>query len=84
MNFKNSLTFPKSILVIMISEYKSFSSVYYEHHLNKDCDISTNGILKFMITNDNMVSSYPNLYPLCIHFFIHCLSLVLKEIKVLN
>jgi len=43
----------------LVLEYKSFSSVYY--HLNKDCeDISTNDVLKFMITND-MISSYPNL-----------------------
>ncbi|KAL4141516.1 hypothetical protein QTP88_004145 [Uroleucon formosanum] len=43
----------------LILEYESFSSVYY--HLNKDCEgISTNDVLKFMITND-MISSYPNL-----------------------
>ncbi|XP_022166089.1 zinc finger MYM-type protein 1-like, partial [Myzus persicae] len=43
----------------LILEYESFTSVYY--HLNKDCeDISTNDVLKFIITND-MISSYPNL-----------------------
>ncbi|KAL4142042.1 hypothetical protein QTP88_004574 [Uroleucon formosanum] len=43
----------------LILEYESFSSVYY--HLNKDCEgISTNDVLKFMITND-MISSYLNL-----------------------